>query len=496
MGGNHRHGSGYTLAKRNGERVFWAMDALVECLTEGEAALERGEYSRAAAAFTRALEAAPRESAIALMLANAHRLAGNTIASRAVLLTAFHTSLPGDPKQRYGLGAALLDAGASEEAAECFAMVVKALPTDPAALAALAGAKRALGRAAEAWPLIQRALVSSTTHPAHLLTAAQIRHDMGDRKGALRWLDMADTVRRGHPPTLLQRAYTTLLGGATAEGWRLFESRPRPVPQTSARPWTGEMLTGSSILVTAEQGVGDQFQFLRFLRTLEDRSPSRIVVECHSDAVSLLAYNGIDAIARGNPPETDWHVPLLSVPHVLQLGDDVLGGTVPYLNAPTGVAAPALSAPAPGERRLGLVWAGNPAFAGRVTRDLDPALLPTLLAIPDVSWVSLQQGTIDAATQERLAGVHQLPPLRDWATTAALLAQLDGLVTTDTGIAHLAGAMGVRTWVMLQHVPDWRWGLTGESTPWYPSMTLVRPKASRDWGSVVAKVVELVGAGL
>ncbi len=471
------------------------MDALVECLTEGEAALERGEYAHAATAFARALEAAPAENSIALMLANAHRLAGDTLASRAVLLHAVQTSPPADPKQRYALGAALLDAGAPTEAAACFTMVVKALPKDPAALAALAGAKRTLGQAAEAWPLIQKALVSSTTHPAYLLTAAQIRHDMGDRKGALHWLDMADAVRGGHAPTQLQRAYTTLLGGATADGWRLFESRPRPVPATSARPWTGEPLEGCSILVTAEQGVGDQFQFLRFLPFLAERSPTRVVVECHADAVSLLASNGIDAVARGNPPETDWHVPLLSLPHRLGLGGAVMGASVPYLRAPTGaVAAPALPAPSAGQRRLGLVWAGNPAFSGRVMRDLDPALLPTLLAIRGVTWVSMQQGAIDPAVSAQLAGVHALPALTDWATTASLLAQLDGLVTTDTGIAHLAGAMGVRTWVMLQHVPDWRWGLTGETTPWYPTLTLVRPKASRDWSSVVARVAELVGA--
>ncbi len=470
------------------------MDALVECLMEGEAALERGEYARAVTAFTRAHETAPAESAIALLLANAHRLAGDLIAARAVLLGAFNTSPPTDPKQRYALGAALLDAGAPAEAADCFTIVVAALPKDPAALAALAGARRSLGQAAQAWPLIQRALVSSTTHPAYLLTAAQIRHDMGDRKGALRWLDMADSVRPGHAPTQLQRAYTTLLGGPSAEGWRLFESRPRPVPATSARVWTGEPVHGASILVTAEQGVGDQFQFLRFLQMLGKRSLGPIVVECHADAVSLLTSNGIAAVARGDAPATDWHVPLLSLPHFLGLGDAVCGETVPYLKAPVGLATPAMPEAEVGRLRLGLVWAGNAAFSGRVTRDLDPALLPELLATPGVNWVSLQQGAIDPAVQAQLAGAHLLPPLRDWATTAALLAQLDGLVTTDTGIAHLAGAMGIRTWVMLQHVPDWRWGLTGDTTPWYPTLTLVRPKAARDWGSVVAKVRGMIEA--
>lgn len=471
------------------------MDALVECLIEGEAALERGDYPRALTAFSRAREAAPGESAVALMLANTHRLAGDTIASRAVLLSAFHTSPPSDPQQRYALGAALLDAGAPHEAADCFTAVTKALPKDPAALAALASAKRALGKPTEAWPLIQRALVSSTTHPAFLLTAAQIRHDMGDRKGALKWLDMADAVRGGHAPTQLQRAYTTLLGGASAEGWRLFEARPLPVPATAARPWTGEALDAASIVVTAEQGVGDQFQFLRFLKSLTERGPSRVVVECHADAVSLLASNHFEAVERGKPPETDWHAPLLSLPHLLGLGDEVLGEAVPYLRSPAGIVTPPLPDAPAGTLKLGLVWAGNPSFSGRVTRDLDPSLLPELLSIPGVTWVSLQQGAIDPVVSAMLTGVHLLPPLADWGTTAAILSQLDGLVTTDTGIAHLAGAMGIRTWVMLQHVPDWRWGLTGETTSWYPTLTLVRPKAPRDWGSVVAKLRRMIQDG-
>ncbi len=468
------------------------MDALVKCLMDGEAALERGDYGSAVAAFAQAQASAPAESAISLMLANAYRLAGDTLAARSVLVTALRSSPPVDPKERFSLGAALLETGAPAEAADCFAWVVKALPKDPAALAALAGAHRTLGRAAEAWPLIQRALAAAKSHPAYLLTAAQIQHDLGDPAGALQWLARAEAVRPGHAPTQLQRAYTTMMSGSSAEGWRLFESRPLPIPATSARPWSGEPGAGTSILVTAEQGVGDQFQFLRFLRLLSDRGFNRVVVECHADAVSLLASNGLESVSRGTPPETDWHVPLLSLPHQLGLGGAVYGETVPYVNPTTSTTAPSLPDRTPGTRRLGLVWAGNPAFTGRVTRDLDPAHLPSLLALSGVSWVSLQQGAIESATRALVDGLHFLPPLGDWAATAAVLAQLDGLVTTDTGIAHLAGAMGVRTWVLLQHVPDWRWGLGGDTTPWYPTLTLVRPDAPNDWGSVVAKLGRLL----
>ena len=133
-------------------------------------------------------------------------------------------------------------------------------------------------------------------------------------------------------------------------------------------------------------------------------------------------------------------------------------------------------------RRLGLVWAGNPAFTGRATRDLDPALLPQIIDTPNVEWIALQHGQAGDVTFDGLSRIA-LP--HDWAGTAALLATLDGLVTTDTGIAHLAGAMGVPTWVLLQHVPDWRWGLHGTQCAWYPATTLIRQPRARDWQSVV-----------
>ena len=190
---------------------------------------------------------------------------------------------------------------------------------------------------------------------------------------------------------------------------------------------------------------------------------------------------------------TDWHVPLLSLPHRLKLDDAVLGARVPYLHAPQhDMASPCnMNKNVP---RIGLVWAGNPAFAGRLTRDLDVAQLPSLLQDTRRQWVSLQQG---AAGNVALANLERAPTVADWAATATLLASLDGVVTTDTGVAHLAGAMGLSTWVLLQAVPDWRWGLTGRSTPWYPTVRLVRQAALGNWSSVVTAVladVELAGA--
>lgn len=455
-------------------------DPLLSLLEAGALALERGAYADAIAAFRAAQTHRPLDASLALALANALRM-GNRAAEAREVLTAFTASdADVSVEQCFDIGVALLETGAPTEAAGCFEAVVHERPRDPAAQSALAGALRAAGRATEAWPHAESAVTAGRTNAAFHLTAAQVRHELGDVDGALHWLDQAERLRPNHAPTQLQRAYTQLLkaGGASAAGWAAFESRSRPVPSTGARPWTGEPLEGASILVTAEQGVGDQFQFLRFVADLTARGASRVVVQCHADAVSLLVANGLDAVSRDAvPPGTDWHVPMLSLPHQLRLDRDVHGDRVPYLRA-----APSALPTAHDTRRLGLVWSGNPNFVGRGTRDFDASLLPKLVDIPGITWLALQVGR---AREAAPPSVVMLPEAQSWSDTAARLAALDGLVTTDTGIAHLAGAMGVRTWVMLQHVPDWRWGLTGTTTPWYPQTTLIRPRAWNDWESVV-----------
>ncbi len=458
-------------------------DLLLRALADGERALDAGDLGAAATHFSVALALAPRDVSLALALANVHRLQGDIIAQRSVLLDAYHAGDWNAPGLSHTLGGSLLEVGAANEAEDCFAQVLAALPRDPAALAALAAAKRARGDATSAWPLIRQAVELAPRQPAHLLTAAQVRHDLGDLMGALRWLDKAEQLRPRHGPTRVQRAYTTLLRAVGADGWANFEYRPLPRPDTAAREWLGEPLNGRALLITAEQGVGDQFQFLRFVNRLPALGSGRVVVECHPHLVDLLRGNGLEVVPRGQTPETELHAPLLSLPHRLALGGEVDGDAVPYLRA-IGADAPPLPT-SDGRRRFGVVWAGNPAFSGRVLRDFDATLLPDLLDIDDIQWISLQQG--DAGSMD-LPGLHRFPPLASWAATASLLAQLDGLVTTDTGIAHLAGAMGVPTWVMLQKVPDWRWGMASPTTPWYPSLRLIRQVRPGDWSGVLTRL--------
>jgi cytochrome c-type biogenesis protein CcmH/NrfG len=470
-------------------------------LVAGQTALDAGQYADAAAAFMRVQDAVPGEIAVALMVADAWRLAGHTVARRDALVAVFHhvTARPSgaasvdhaDVTAIYALATALLDAGAPLEARSLFERVVRQRPRDPAALGALAGATRAGGDPQRAWPLAQRAMAMAPKQPALLLTAAQIRHALGDLTRARYWLDRAEALRPAHGPTRLQRALTSLLGGPSAEGWADFEHRGLPTPPTTgAAPWHGESLQGQSILVTMEQGHGDTFQFVRFVSDLVALGANRVVVECHPSTRALLAASGYDVVVRGEVPVTDWYVPILSLPHWLGRGAEVASGRTPYLHTGAPGAARAARRANASVRRIGVVWQGNPAFPATTLRDFDRALLPQLLDIPAVEWVSLQYGATDVAASDRIAK----PELSSmWLDTAVLLDELDAMVSVDTGIAHLAGAMGIPTFILLPFSPDWRWGLGIDTSPWYPSVRLIRQRAPRAWGSVVSDLARLLG---
>lgn len=477
----HRHGGDVEAGGSGG---------LAARLLAGEQAMAAGDLRGALSAFSAAWDAAPGDPGVAQLVANIHRLQGDTVAARAVLREAAQRGGWEAPAAAHQLGTALLAVGAPREAARCFEVVRRQRPRDPAPLGALAAAQRVLGNPEAGWPLVRRALTLAPDTPAFLFTAAQLRHAMGDLPGALAWLDRCDAIRPGHGPTQVQRAHTLLMGGASSAAWRAFEARALPDPETGARPWHGEPLTGASILVTAEQGAGDQFQFARFLPALRERGAARVLVECHADAVALFRGSGHEAVPRGAPPRTDWHVPLLSLPHRLQLGEGVWGERIPYLTPPPDDTPAPFPPRQPGRWRLGVVWAGNPAFVEGTTRDLPPARLPELAALPQVDWVVLQHGS---ARDEAPPSMARPPLPRDWAETARWLRQLDGLVTTDTGIANLAGALGVRAWVLLQHVPDWRWGLTTPHTAWYPTLRLLRQPRPGDWGAVVRALGAALG---
>jgi len=301
-------------------------------------------------------------------------------------------------------------------------------------------------------------------------------------------------------------ALALLLDGQFAEGWREYESRlalpelgghrvPPPGPT-----WDGREPFGKTLLVAVEQGLGDTVQFARYAKALADAG-ARCVLRCPGSLAPLLAtIPGVAEVSiEGETlPAYDAYAPLLSLPRLFGTTPSTIPATVPYLaiaEEKRAVARVHLSQ-AGATRRVGLCWAGNPGHGNDRRRSLPVPVLAPLFGIPGISWFSLQAG--DAATQlATLPAAHRVVPLPVGAAlidTAALIAELDLVISVDTGIAHLAGALAQPTWLLLPYAPDWRWQLGRDDSPWYPTLRLFRQARSGDWPAVVERVAATLQA--
>jgi hypothetical protein len=259
----------------------------------------------------------------------------------------------------------------------------------------------------------------------------------------------------------------------------------------TAPAWRGEPLAGRRLLVWAEQGLGDTLQFVRYARHLADLS-AEIVVEVQPELERVVRQSlpDIEVIARGGPPPRfDVHAPLMSLPHRLGTHLDTIPADVPYLKADEARMARWADRLGPRDagRRIGVVWAGNVQSSNLRRRSLDPGLLGALADVPGVEWFSLQKGS---AARPPVDMTDWTAELLDFADTAALLTQLDLVITVDTAVAHLAGALGRPVWIMLLNAPDWRWLLRRADSPWYPTARLFRQHQPGDWNSVVQTIAQ------
>lgn len=448
---------------------------------EGALLAEAGDAVGAIACYQRAVERAPSRLPLHIILSNAQQLHGEVLEARATLRRAIRMADRPDADAEFTLGKALVEAGAGADAVSCFRRVRAAHPGDPAAAAALAAALRDAQQPDDAWIEVQHALRLAPSDAVTLLTAALIRHDLGDFADALSLCEKSLTVRPESSSARVTRGYLRHLLGDASGGWSDFESRALPRPETNAQLWAGESLVGRTLLLLGEQGVGDQFQFLRYAQHPRILAADRVVIACQAEAVSLLRAAGFDAVARGAIVESEVYAPLLSLP--MLLGEDVAwrSASEPYLRLPGADRRDPQRV-----RRVGVVWAGNPAHRNDAVRSIAPSLIHSLLHThPAVQFVCMQHGVADDAMP---SGTWERPVPGDWLATASQLNALDLLITVDTGIAHLAGALGMPVWILLPQVPDWRWGSSGNRTAWYPTARLFRQPVRGDWARVLTNV--------
>jgi tetratricopeptide (TPR) repeat protein len=256
----------------------------------------------------------------------------------------------------------------------------------------------------------------------------------------------------------------------------------------------GSSLAGRTLLVHAEQGLGDTLQFVRYISLLAAQGAT-VHVEVQAPLETLLKglAGAASVFRRGQPlPAFDLHTPLLSLPHILGTTLETIPAEVPYvIPVSNKVAAWAQRLPSGGGPRVGLVWSGNPLHENDHNRSIPFTQLAPLLQLPGLQFISLQKehAPADLAALARCPQVTLLAPgLVDFSDTAAVIAHLDAVISVDTSVAHLAGAMGKRLFVLLPFAPDWRWLEERTDNPWYPSATLCRQREPGDWSGPVAGI--------
>ena len=325
-------------------------------------------------------------------------------------------------------------------------------------------------------------------------------HELGRFEGALEAYDRALSINPDDAECQRNRAMTLLLLGRFAEGWKAYEARwgtQRFAGQKSGsdkprwRP--GKEEPGATVLVEAEQGFGDTVQFIRYAPMLAGLGV-HVVLRCPAVLTRLMASaEGVTQVVdqAAALPTHDLHVPLMSLPDAFETDLSTVPSEVPYL-APPDADVDAWRASLAGLQGplIGLAWKGSANHPRDRIRSPGLSPLLPLLDMPGATFVSLQKdgGQKDLATHGVDTVVDVTDEISDFASTAALIACLDVVVTCDTAVGHLAGAMGRPVVMMLPHVPEWRWLLDRDDTPWYPTMRLFRQKSPGNWGELVERM--------
>lgn len=478
----------------------------ISASAEARALLARGAPEAARLAARRALDALPSHLDALNVWAEAARALGDRGDERAAL-TALVAAADFLAAPHNDLGRMDLEAGNARGALAHFGA---ALARDPGRGPVWHNHARALMAADEpegAGASLAKALALDPAAPSAWSDLIAACREAGLWDAATRAAARALALAPGLASALWNRALVRLQTGDMVAGFADYEARWRDGPfvgglRHADRPtWDGRLHPGLRLLVWAEQGLGDTIQFARYVPILAARGVE-VILEAPSALVALLGTLAGPArvIAQGAPPPPcDAVVALGSLPHRLELG---AVGADAYLRADGARVARwrswlASTAPDGATLRIGIVWQGNPQGSIDRGRSVPLAAFAPLALTPGVDLIVLQKrhGLDQIETCGFGARLRRPPPEFDegpdaFADSAALMESLDLIVSSDTAIAHLAGALGRPVWVPLKRVPDWRWLMAGATTPWYPTMRLFRQRRRGDWAAVMAEIAD------
>ena len=446
------------------ERVLAIKPDCIESLNNrGNALQQLGRPIEAIASYDRALALAPQ-------YADALNNRGNTLKKL----------------RRYG------------EALECFDRALAAQPAHPQLLNHRAVVLHAVRRYGDALADYDRAVSINPAYVEALSNRGVTLHALQRYAEALKSYDDALAIEPSYADAVWNKSLLLLALGELFEGWLLYEWRTRrsdaPAARSFSKPlWEGEDVRGKRLLLHAEQGLGDAIQFSRYA-TIAAARGATVILEVPQALNALVS--GIDGVSvvvsTGNAlPEYDLHCPLMRMPLVLGTTLATIPAATPYINVDAQTLARWSAKLGPRTRmRVGLVWTGNPLHHNDSNRSIPFDLLAPLLDLP-VDWICLHK---DLSAEERDA-LTKRPAVRyfandiaDFADTATLTQLCDMVISVDTAVAHLAGALGKPLWLLLPSFPDWRWLVERDDSPWYPSARLFRQPALGDWASVIEHV--------
>lgn len=490
------------------------MASVTEALSAAYEHHVAGRLDAAVTLYGRIIDAEPRNHGALHLLGLARIQLGDLDgATESMMLAA--AIVPNNPTYRSNLGTALKAQGRFDLAEEAYRQALAIDPGHVDAMANLGGVLHATGRLAAAIACLERALPLAPDHAVTLINLGVALTDRGQLPRALGLLRRAVEVTAPAPGQPLGErggearwdlALALLMAGDYAAGWPQFEARRGRAGHVLARPhgleWDGADPAGRTILVHSEQGRGDSLQFARFIAPLASRG-ARVVLACQPELVRLLgtAPGVAQVVSTADPwlPAYDVYCPLLSLPGRLGLTSAAeLATAGPYLTPDPAQAATfraRLNAAATGRRTVGLCWAGAPGNPVDARRSLDPALLGPLARFRDqVAFVSLQKG--GPAAPAALPLIDWTAELADYADTAALAANLDLVITVDTSVVHLAGALSRPVWLLNRYDGCWRWQKGRVDSPWYPSLVQLRQEEMGDWRAPLSRLTARLGAWL
>jgi len=402
---------------------------------------------------------------------------------------------PDHPEILYNLGNACLALGRNDEALSSYDDVLARTPGHVGARVNRGNTLLRLNQPVAAMASYDDALAAMPGHPQILTNRGHTFRRLDRPLEALADFKAAIAAAPDFAEAHFEAAMAHLTLGDFASGWKEYGAFARHRSPTQGPLWLGEQpVAGKTILLHAEQGFGDTIQFIRYAPLLAGRG-AKVICEVQPELLPLLSnLEGVTVVASGAPrPAFDLHCPLLSLPLAFKTTPETILAPVPYLAAPAERVSHWRERLPQGRPRAGFVWSGQASHNNDANRSIALVRLAGLFENPPFQCFSLQS-ELRAADGETLAGLPNLidlgRDLRDFADTAAIISLLDVVISVDTAVAHLAGALGKPVVVLLPHAADFRWMRRRDDSPWYPTAALLRQPAFGDWDSVVARLGE------